>query len=279
MRKMVSNTSANAFLLLTPAMWVSLITLWTFTVTAGEVHDAAIKGDTNTLAALLLAYPTKVNEQDSDGNTPLHLAVRANSKETVEVALQFKPNLELVNKSRMTALKLAKGYGRTELVALIEHATNSGTPSEHLPSSQDARLTPIRESANSFSRKDGQLLVGEAFTNYTVGLLPGQAFTGTGFAAGGSWAGLDEHFQEGVVDAASVTTNGMSCLLVAGGVGRVTLKGNNSHLRAFLDTSTNGPFAAAGLCNPETGRIGGGSVSGTLYISFLFRALSEKPPK
>ena len=110
---------------------LTCIALWTFEVPGGEIHDAASTGDTNKFKALLVAEPSAVNQQDADGNTPLHLAIRANNQGIVEIALQFKPTLQLANKAGLTPLKLAKGYGRTELVKLLTDNGVTGEANDH----------------------------------------------------------------------------------------------------------------------------------------------------
>jgi hypothetical protein len=118
-------------------------------------------------------------------------------------------------------------------------------------------------------------LLEDDFSNYLAGNLPGQPFLGTGFAAHGSWVGLDLTFSTNVPDAAVVSYPGLASALAPATDGNVTVKGDGSDLEAFPDLSTNGPFAAAGLLNTAAGTVGGGSVGGTLYLSFFFRAVSS----
>jgi hypothetical protein len=116
------------------------------------------------------------------------------------------------------------------------------------------------------------ILLSEDFTNYQSGNLPTQAYTGTGFALNGAWIGLDSTFSTSVSDAGVVSNPGLTSPLVVSAGGKATVKGDGSNLEGFPDLSTNGPFAVAGLLDSASGTIGGGSVSGTLYLSFLIRS-------
>ncbi|MDR3460130.1 MAG: glycoside hydrolase family 31 protein [Verrucomicrobiae bacterium] len=116
------------------------------------------------------------------------------------------------------------------------------------------------------------VLLSEDFSNYPAGNLPGQSYLGSGFAANGSWIGLNSSFSANVADAGVLAYPGLVSPLVASAGGKVTVKGDGSDVGAFPDLSTNGPFAAAGLLDSASGTIGGGNVTGTLYLSFLVRA-------
>ena len=118
----------------------------------------------------------------------------------------------------------------------------------------------------------GAVLLNENFTNYVAGDLPGQPFRGTGFAAGGSWIGLNSSFGGSVPDAATVSAAGLVTPLVASIGGKATVKGDGSNLEGVPDLSSRGPFVAAGLYDSAGGTIGGGNVSGTLYLSFLIHS-------
>jgi hypothetical protein len=115
-------------------------------------------------------------------------------------------------------------------------------------------------------------LLNENFTNYVAGDLPGQPYGGTGFAAGASWIGLNSSFAGSVPDAAILSPAGLISSLIASTGGKVTVKGDGSNLEALPDLSARGPFATAGLYDSASGTIGGGNISGTLYLSFLIRA-------
>jgi len=116
------------------------------------------------------------------------------------------------------------------------------------------------------------VLLSEDFTNYVAGNLPAQSYSGTGFAANGSWAGLNSAFASGVVNAGVISYPGLSSGTLTATGGKVTVKGDGCNVQGVPDLSTNGLFAMAGLLDPVSGTIGGGSVSGALFISFLVRA-------
>lgn len=121
----------------------------------------------------------------------------------------------------------------------------------------------------------GALLV-EDFTNYVAGNLPGQTYRGVGFAANGSWIGLNSSFSGYVPDAATVSSTGLYSPLIASVGGKATVKGDGSNLKGLPDLSSGGPFAAAGLFDAGSGAIGGGLVGGSLYISFLIHSYFNK---
>jgi hypothetical protein len=75
-----------------------------------------------------------------------------------------------------------------------------------------------------------------------------------------------------VADAATVSFPGLASPLLDSAGGVVTVKGDGSNLEAVPDLSAAGSFAGAGLLDSASGNIGGGSVSGTLYLRFLIRA-------
>jgi hypothetical protein len=110
------------------------------------------------------------------------------------------------------------------------------------------------------------LLAHESFSGYTIGNLPGQVLRGSGLASG-AWVGTDSH-------AAIVSEKSLNAITSSSG-GRMTLKGDDSAVWANLDLGGGGGFRRAGLLDSTTGVVGGGSIDGTLYLSFLIRALSN----
>jgi hypothetical protein len=103
-----------------------------------------------------------------------------------------------------------------------------------------------------------QLLSYDGFgTGYTVGSAAGQAYQGTGYAAGGTWN--NNAFAEGgLTHPTLLTTPGVHVV-------RTT-----DDMIGAPDLTAGGPFGSAGLVGGN-GNIGGGEVSGTLYYSFLGR--------
>ena len=116
------------------------------------------------------------------------------------------------------------------------------------------------------------VLLSEDFSGYPVGNLPGQSYLGTGFARNGSWAGWNSTFASGVINAGAVASPGLSANPTAPADGKVVVLGDGSNVQGVPDLSTNSMFAAAGLLDAASGTIGGGSVSGSIYLSFLIRA-------
>jgi hypothetical protein len=109
-------------------------------------------------------------------------------------------------------------------------------------------------------------LAQEPFTGYSPGYLPGQAYQGTGFQSGGTWAGDS-------ADDTSVSSSGglvHPTLFTSGGM--LTTNGNGGWgTRTILDTSPGSALNTAGLVGSD-GKIGGNDVDGTLYYSFLARS-------
>jgi MYXO-CTERM domain-containing protein len=105
-----------------------------------------------------------------------------------------------------------------------------------------------------------QLLLYEGFGDgYTAGSAVGQAYLGTGFAAGGVWN--NNNFADGgLTHPTLVTTPGVRAV-------RTT-----DDMEGVVDRSAGGPFDLAGLIGTN-GNVGGAGVSGTLYYSFLGREI------
>ncbi len=99
----------------------------------------------------------------------------------------------------------------------------------------------------------------DGFAGYTVGNAAGQAYQGTGYVAGGTWTN-NAFVDGGLTHPTLVTTPGVRVSRTSG-----DMIGN-------VDTSTGGPFGAAGLVG-SNGNIGGAAVAGTLYYSFLGREI------
>lgn len=115
-------------------------------------------------------------------------------------------------------------------------------------------------------------LLHETFAGYSDGNLVGQSYRGAGFS-NGSWSGRNSLFSGSVADAAQFSPVGLTFpgLPVSGG--KIIVKGDGSNLQGLPDLSSSGPFAAAGFYDAASGTIGGGNVSGTLYLRFLLRAV------
>ena len=103
----------------------------------------------------------------------------------------------------------------------------------------------------------------ESFKGYTLGALAGQAYRGTGYAAGGAWSGAGS---------AAFALPTLSHMIGWTTAGKVAHAGNNIDLLAYLDASAGGPFGQTRLIDFASGTIGGGNVDGVLYVGFLARA-------
>jgi len=113
-------------------------------------------------------------------------------------------------------------------------------------------------------------MVYEPFAGYTNGSLIGQAYAGSGFALPGAWS--TSAGDVSVSDAGGLTyASGPLTLLTTGGKATTPAAGFNA-ATASLDVSPAGPFGSQGLV--DGGLIGGPSVNGTLYYSFLARNAS-----
>lgn len=117
-------------------------------------------------------------------------------------------------------------------------------------------------------------LLADSFSGYSVGTMVGQSYRGSGFSAG-SWVGRPSSFVGTVLDAAQFYTAGLSFPGLQSGGGKIIVKGDGSNLQGMPDLSATGPFAKAGLYDSASGTIGGGNVSGTVYVRFLMRAAAS----
>lgn len=116
-------------------------------------------------------------------------------------------------------------------------------------------------------------LLHESFTGYSVGPMGGQTYRGSGFT-GGAWTGLNSAFGNGGADAAQFSAASLASAAISSSGGKITVKGDGSNLRGQLNVSASGPFAVAGLRDDQDGLIGGDTVSGSLYLSFLMRVVA-----
>lgn len=108
-------------------MVVSLLFVLFFTsiVQAGEIHKAVISGDLARTEQLLNANPKLVNEKDKNGQTPLHLAVAKDNKETVLLLLAKGADVKASDNKGETPLSLAlKRKNKDVLTLLFEKGAN-----------------------------------------------------------------------------------------------------------------------------------------------------------
>lgn len=86
---------------------------------AAEIHDAARDGNLEKLKQILSTNAAALNQKDYDGNTPLHEAARAGEVAAISFLLAQKADPNQVNKNGMSALRLARGFGREEAAKLL----------------------------------------------------------------------------------------------------------------------------------------------------------------
>lgn len=91
------------------------------------LHKAAFWGHDGTVDFLTKECGLNVNQQDSNGDTPLHDAARFGGKDSVvhykcvELLVDAGTELSLRNKKGQTVLDVAKEYGKDTTIAFIHH--------------------------------------------------------------------------------------------------------------------------------------------------------------
>lgn len=87
--------------------------------TAGEIQDAAFKGDTKEVRALLDKDPALARAADENGWTPLHAAADAGHTELVKLLVAKGAVIDAKTKVGWTPLMTAACNGRKEAAALL----------------------------------------------------------------------------------------------------------------------------------------------------------------
>jgi len=85
---------------------------------AGELQDAAGRGEIEKVRSLVAANPTAINARVG-GTTALHEAVRSGRLEVVKLLVEKNANVNATDFSGLTPLKLAIGYGRGEIAEFL----------------------------------------------------------------------------------------------------------------------------------------------------------------
>jgi ankyrin repeat protein len=88
-------------------------------VQAGEIHDAAEKGDLAKVKGLLAKDPKLANEKDQAGNFPLYYAAALGHQAVVELLIAQGADLKARNGEGVTALHGAADSGRKEVCELL----------------------------------------------------------------------------------------------------------------------------------------------------------------
>lgn len=167
---------------------------------------------------------------------------------------------------------LISGSGSNRTVSLTPTLA-SGSTTVTLTASDGSSTASIEFEVTVLPVAANVELLRETFSGYSVGNMGGQTYQGTGFT-NGSWVGLSSSFGGSVADAAQFVLSSLATSVVPTSGGKVITKGDGSNLRGIPDLSAAGPFAAAGLLDTASGTVGGGNVSGSLYLRFLIRAVS-----
>jgi len=105
----------------------------------GNIHQAAESGNFEALDEFIKAG--KVDEQNENKETALHIAARMGRFRVVDLLIAAKADLNLKNRDGDTALQLADKKGRTKIFRKLTEAQETKTTG--LPSSQQA-LEPAR---------------------------------------------------------------------------------------------------------------------------------------
>ena len=88
------------------------------------LHWAAFSGS-DTAASVILAYKnTNPNDKDSEGNTPLHIAVMASNSRIVRNLLLKGANRDMLNNNKESPLDIAREKDLTEFIPMLKHPGN-----------------------------------------------------------------------------------------------------------------------------------------------------------
>ena len=108
---------------------------------AGELADAAMRGDTAAVSALL-DQGTDVDEPQADGATALHWAIYGNQPELVALLIDAGADVAVRNRAGMTPLVLAAETGSAVMVERLLDA--AADPLETLPNGETALMMAAR---------------------------------------------------------------------------------------------------------------------------------------
>ncbi|NXA75795.1 NUD12 pyrophosphatase, partial [Thryothorus ludovicianus] len=93
-----------------------------------QLHDSAAAGDTARLKALLRRCPSLLNAAAANGWTALMYGARCGHLEVVQALLQEGCDRSIVNKSRQTALDIAKFWGYKHIANLLANVKGGQKP-------------------------------------------------------------------------------------------------------------------------------------------------------
>jgi uncharacterized FlaG/YvyC family protein len=86
---------------------------------ATDIHQASKDGHLDEVQACVMSDSSLINKQNSDGNTPLHEAIRGDHIDIVRYLLDKGADSSIENKYGVSALRLAKALMRQEMVVLM----------------------------------------------------------------------------------------------------------------------------------------------------------------
>ena len=123
------------------AVWLALSVTAMQVAAAGELADAAMRGDA-AAAATLLDAGADVNEPRSDGATALHWAVYGDFPDLAVLLIDAGADVAARNRAGVTALSLAAETGNA---AMVERLLDAGAdPRETLPNGETALMMAAR---------------------------------------------------------------------------------------------------------------------------------------
>lgn len=112
---------------------------------AAEIHDAVADGNLAKVQALIEKNPALVGLRDDNGGTPLHEAARKGHLAIAEYLLDQKADPSARDRSNLTPLKLATGYGRKDVADLLQKRGASAPPRAPQAARPPATTAPPRE--------------------------------------------------------------------------------------------------------------------------------------
>ena len=123
--------------------WVCalFVALFAAVSTAGELQDAAARGDLDKVRALVQANPAAISAR-VDGTTALHEATRGGHVEVVKFLVASGANVNALNFSGITPLKLALGYQRTSIADYLRAQGGLEKAQAAAPSASSVSVAP-----------------------------------------------------------------------------------------------------------------------------------------
>ena len=204
---------------------ITLVVLaWSSLAFCGEIDDAARSGDLVKVRALLKENPNSVFSRNTNGATPLHVAVFHGYNEVVELLLANKADVNATNNYGDTPLHVAAGNGHRDLAELLL-ANKAGVNTRDING-----LTALHMAAvNGYKDVAGLLLASGADIN----AKDTNGVTALVFAAGAGKTDTVEFLLDKGADINTKANNGESALMWATGAG------NTDAVKLLLDKGAN----------------------------------------